>query len=113
MLRPGSSLVPTTTNLASLGSRRMLLLGLSPYVDTALRNDQAGHVRYYVLESLSSLLRENQLRVDKVQRDFLNFSNDGLGSAKLAHLFPKFGRSLIIRAIAQERAGEPTLEGHT
>ncbi len=102
VLRPGGHLVITTPNLASLGRRILLLLGRNPIVDTALRSDQAGHVRYYVRGSLTELLRENKLRVDAVLSDIVNFSNSsGLGSALLADVFPGFGRSLIIRAIAQ------------
>ena len=112
VLRPGGSLVLTTPNLASFGRRVMLLLGLNPMIDTALRRDQAGHIRYYVRRSLSTLLRENFFHVDVLQSDIVNFSNS-LGSTMFADAFPNFGKSLIIRAIAPEGSNEQKSQAYT
>jgi len=98
VMRPGGVLVISTPNMASLGRRILLLLGLNPMIDTALRKDQAGHVRYFTRGSLSGLLSENGFTVDEVCSDVINFTNGGLSSSVLAGLFPAFGRSIIVRA---------------
>ena len=53
---------------------------------------------------LIDLLIENGLRVNAVRSGIVNFSNSGLGSTMLASLFPNFGRSLIVRAVACSNA---------
>ena len=109
VIRPHGDLIITTPNLASLGRRLLLLLGFNPMTDTALRANQAGHVRYFVTESIRELLRENGFRVKLISGDFISFSNSGRGSAKLANLFPRLSRSLIIHAVAVP--SEPIIVG--
>ena len=92
------TLVLTTPNLASLGRRFLLLFGKNPYVDTALRPDQAGHIRYFVEPSLRRLLAENAFRADVVVGEAVAFNAKGAHSRFLARLFPGLAKSLIVRA---------------
>lgn len=98
VLKPAGLLVLTTPNLASLGRRLMLLLGLNPMTDTALRPEQAGHVRYFVGASIRHLLEDNGFRMERLEGDFISVTNSGRGSAYLANIFPALSRSLIVSA---------------
>jgi 2-polyprenyl-3-methyl-5-hydroxy-6-metoxy-1,4-benzoquinol methylase len=98
MLVQSGRLIVTTPNLASLGRRLMLMFGKNPYIDTALRAEQAGHVRFFVTESLTLLLRENGFAVRRVLGDSVVFSGSGAGSPRLASLFPGLAKSIIVEA---------------
>jgi 2-polyprenyl-3-methyl-5-hydroxy-6-metoxy-1,4-benzoquinol methylase len=101
---PGGQLVITTPNLASLGRRVLLLFGKNPYIDTALRPDQAGHVRYFVRESLRSLLKENGFLPETVRGEAVAFTARGMHSMLLAKVFPGLAKSLIVSAISTKKA---------
>ena len=98
VLKQNGRLVLTTPNLASLGRRLMLMFGKNPYIDTALRPDQAGHVRFFVTESLTLLLKENGFAVRRILGDSVVFSGSGAGSPRLATLFPGLAKSIIVEA---------------
>ena len=47
VLKPDGNLVLSTPNVASLGRRLMLLLGINPILEVTARKSDAGHVRYF------------------------------------------------------------------
>jgi 2-polyprenyl-3-methyl-5-hydroxy-6-metoxy-1,4-benzoquinol methylase len=100
VLRKSGRLIITTPNLASLARRIMLLLGKNPYIDTALRPDQAGHVRYFVLESLTRLLSENHFKVTRSRGDVIVYSGSGRGLRPRLPGLARFCKSLIIEAVS-------------
>jgi 2-polyprenyl-3-methyl-5-hydroxy-6-metoxy-1,4-benzoquinol methylase len=98
VLAPGGYLVLTTPNLASLGRRMLLLLGKSPFIDVSLSGG-AGHVRYFVKDSLVNLLKNHGFELDSCTSDVVNFNMTGtIYSTRITKLFPNLGRSLIVRA---------------
>jgi 2-polyprenyl-3-methyl-5-hydroxy-6-metoxy-1,4-benzoquinol methylase len=105
VVRRGGRLVITTPNLASLGRRILLALGRNPYIDTALRTDQAGHVRYFVRSSLKTLLEENGFRIEAMRGDYLGLSGQGFGSARLGKRFGPIAKSIICAATPEQVDG--------
>jgi len=105
VLRSGGSLVLTTPNLASLGRRLMLLAGINPYIDTAVRKDLAGHVRYFVRSSLKLLLAENGFAVRELRGDYVSITPSGAGSRALAKYMPFLARGIVVRAVTEPVLG--------
>jgi 2-polyprenyl-3-methyl-5-hydroxy-6-metoxy-1,4-benzoquinol methylase len=101
VLKPGGRLVLTTPNVASLARRLLLLAGVSPWLDTALRSEQAGHVRYFTRSTIKALVEEHRFVVDEMAGDYVNLSAAGAGSAMLAALLPQFARCIVLAATAQ------------
>jgi len=96
--RPGYAVV-TTPNLASLGRRLLLLFGRNPLTETRWTPGSAGHVRYFVKDSLFELFESHDFHVSNFSSDVVNFDNTGQRfSTRLARLFPTSGRSLILKA---------------
>ena len=99
VLKNGGKLIITTPNLASLARRLLLLLGKNPLIEVSINKDTAGHIRYFVKETLLDLLEKYDYRVDKFTSDTVNFNSTGsLSSIRLARMFPTIGRTLIVRA---------------
>ena len=99
VLKPGGFLVLSTPNLASLGRRILLLFGMNPVMELTTRDNQAGHVRYFVFKSLKTILNDNGFSIVEFTSDVVNFNFNGtLCSNRLAKLVPTLGRSLIIKA---------------
>lgn len=99
VLNDGGYLVLTTPNIASLGRRIFLLFGKSPLIEVTARNYDAGHIRYFTIESLKNLLIQNSLEVKEVKSNTVNLSNNGkLHSKFLAMIFPSLGNSIIVKA---------------
>lgn len=95
--RTDGDIVLTTPNMASLGRRLLLLTGKDPLTNVSWFSG-AGHIRYFVKETLVSLLKENGLKIIELKSDIVNFSlKGGLSSVKLAQWFPSIGRGLIAR----------------
>jgi 2-polyprenyl-3-methyl-5-hydroxy-6-metoxy-1,4-benzoquinol methylase len=100
VLKKGGILVISTPNTASLGRRILLLLGKNPATELTTRQGQAGHVRYFVYDSLKSILEDNGFFVADFRSDVINMDYKGkITSSTLAKIFPTLGRSLIIKAI--------------
>lgn len=95
-------IIITTPNVASLGRRMMLLLGINPYLEVSLRTDMSipgiGHIRYFTKSTLFELLRLNSLKVIELKSDAV-FLNKRIYSRMLAKFFPTLGRSLIVKCI--------------
>jgi len=98
VLKDGGTFIVSTPNLASLGRRVLLLFGKNPVTETNTREGQAGHVRYFVYDTLKSALEDNGFEVVEFSSDVINFNKSGLlCSSRLARVFPAFGRSLIFK----------------
>jgi len=99
VLKDKGFVVMTTPNLASLGRRLLLLLGKNPVIETSWKKGSAGHVRYFVKNTLFDLFEAHSFRVERFCTDVVNFDNSGRHfSTRLAKLFPTVGRSLIVKA---------------
>jgi methionine biosynthesis protein MetW len=100
VLKNDGCLIISTPNLAALGRRLLLFLGKNPLMELTTRGNEAGHLRYYVIDTLKSILLDNKLRVTEYRSDIVNFNELGtLSSTTLARLVPTFGRSLIVKAV--------------
>lgn len=107
VLKPGGSLVITTPNIASLGRRLYLLLGLNPFLEASLTFPAwvSGHVRFFTMSLLADYLRHMGLTVEERCSDAVVFTPHGeLWSRRLARLFPTLGRTLVVKC----RKSEPT-----
>ena len=97
VIRPDGEIVLTTPNLASLGRRLLLLVGKDPLTNIKWFSG-AGHLRYFVKETLLRLLKEYDFEIIELKSDIVNFSlSGGLHSVKLAQWFPSIGRGLIVK----------------
>ncbi len=98
VLRPDGFLVLTTPNLASLGRRLLLFLGKNPLMEAGCLEAVAGHLRYFVKDSLFELLRRRNFAIVSFKSSVVNFNASGsLYSRILADFFPTLGSSLIVK----------------
>jgi len=97
LLKDDGIFIVTTPNLASLGRRIYLLCGKNPVIEVSPEVDQAaGHIRYFVKESLYWILKRHRLMPLKFNSDVVHFDKSGrFKSHLLAKLVPGFGRTLI------------------
>ena len=92
-------LIITTPNLATLGRRLMLLCGKNPLIEVSCQGEAAGHIRYFVKESLFDLLDKHGLEIDGFFSDGINFDSKGkLFLRWPARILPSFGKTLIVKA---------------
>ncbi len=98
ILKKDGLLVITTPNVASLGRRIMLLLGINPILEYKL-SEGAGHIRYFTFKDLKFFLIENGFKIIKMETDAINISFNGkIYSKFLGKLFPTFGRCIFCLA---------------
>lgn len=97
MLKPKGYLLISTPNLASLGRRLMLLLGLSPIIEVSPNEiDSPGHIRYFTFKTLKRLLGKHGFEILVKRSDVLNLTNDGVvRSLLIPKLFPTISQSII------------------
>ena len=101
ILKPDGEVVLTTPNLASLGRRFLLLFGRDPLTNQSLFSG-AGHIRYFVKQTLTDLLAQNNLKIVEFRSDVVNLNDKGnIFSTKLARWFPNLGRGLVVKAVPQ------------
>jgi len=101
-LKTGGYIIITTPNLATLGRRLLLLFGRNPHIEYYYRADSAGHVKYFVRDTLVDLLKFNGFKIERLTSDIVNFNASGsVKSALLARLWPGIGRTLIVKAVKQ------------
>ena len=98
VLRPGGFLVLSTPNLASLGRRFLLIFGRNPFIDISPRRG-AGHVRYFVKDTLFEILMLHGFKIVYFTSDVVNLNRTGsIYSTSIVKIFPTLGRSLIVKA---------------
>jgi 2-polyprenyl-3-methyl-5-hydroxy-6-metoxy-1,4-benzoquinol methylase len=97
LLKPNGYLLLSTPNIASLGRRMLLLLGINPLLEISPNySDSSGHIRYFTHSSLNQLIDHHKFTELKFTSDIINFDNSGkISSVKLAKIFPSIGQSLI------------------
>ncbi len=94
ILKTDGRLILTTPNLASLGRRLMLLFGKNPYMEVS-KYDKihgfrvAGHLRYFVKDTLYKLLDYHGFVIEEITCERLNLGF--ITSTKLAKFFPTLG----------------------
>lgn len=99
VLKKNGHLIITTPNIAALGRRLLLLLGMDPLVEITARSYDAGHIRYFTFDTLTRLLIENSFEVEHISSTHISFNGSGkFYSTKLAKLFPKLGSTIIVKA---------------
>lgn len=99
VLKPNGILVVTTPNLATLGRRLLLLVNRNPHIEISFTGGAAGHIRYFIQQTLLNILVKHNFKVDTFRSDVINFNASGsLCSYMLAKMFPTLGQSLIVRA---------------
>ncbi|MDO9464798.1 MAG: class I SAM-dependent methyltransferase [bacterium] len=104
LLKPNAMLIISTPNIASLGRRLLLMLGISPIIELSLnKNTGSGHIRYFTFATLKDLLEKHFLKVLVKKSDVVNLSRDGKFKISfLAKIIPSFGQSIIYLCQKQE-----------
>ncbi len=98
VLKATGNLVLTTPNLASLGRRLFLLLGLNPVMEVSCSEGSAGHIRYFVKSTLSQLLTQAGFVKQAFFSDVVNFDSSGMHfSILMARVFPALAKTLIVK----------------
>lgn len=77
VLKTGGKLIVTTPNVASLGRRLMLLLGINPFLEYSLKLPHkgpppVGHIRYYTVQTLKEQLEDHGFKDIKIKGSVLN-----------------------------------------
>ncbi len=108
IVKPGGQLILTTPNLASLGRRLLLLVGLNPFVEVSPTEpvsglEPVGHLRYFVKRSLVSLLERHGCLVNHITSDCLAIGP--WNSAFLGRMIPSLAWRFILLATAAEAPG--------
>jgi len=100
ILRPDGFAVFTTPNLAALGRRLMLLVGMNPHIEISFRDcGAAGHIRYFIRDTMNALLKKHGFCAEQLVSDVVNFNSTGsLSSQLLARIFPSIGSTIIVKA---------------
>lgn len=102
-LKSDGELILTTPNLAALGRRLLLLVNRNPHMEISLEKESAGHVRYFMKQTLKWLLEKNGFKIVEFRSDVINFNSSGtLKSVLLAKIFPTLGKSLIVKCIKKK-----------
>ena len=98
VLKKGGKLLITTPNVASIGRRIMLFLGINPFLEYSAYLPTAnlppvGHVRYYTRNDLLRQLKKHNFDSVSIHGDELNliFFQTGL----LKSFFPSFCKELL------------------
>ncbi len=100
VLKMNGKLILSTPNIASLGRRIMLLMGINPIIEVSPNKpESSGHIRYFTFETIQELLVERGFVIEKIKSDVVNFSASGKANVKfIAKIFPRLGQSIIILA---------------
>lgn len=103
VLKNNGKIIITTPNIASLGRRIMLLLGISPYIEYSIVQTtnglpSVGHIRYFTVKTLNDLLGKNGYKEIFVTSDYLVLPFMQL--PMFGKIFPSIGRNLF--AIAKK-----------
>lgn len=100
ILKKEGRLVLSTPNLASLGRRLCMLAGKNPLIEIEFEGESAGHVRYFVKDTLMDFLNKYGFEAEEFRSDVVNFDNSGRHFSRLlAKIAPGLGKSLIVKGI--------------
>lgn len=105
MLVPDGRLIITTPNVASLGRRFLLLLGINPILENRVKiSESAGHIRYFTFKDMHKILMDNKFEIIESRSDVVNLNNKGtMFITWMPRLYKKFGRSIMICASKIEK----------
>jgi len=100
VLKPNGQFILTTPNIASLGARLSLLMGVAPWmIETELTSQTSGHIRYYTFSSLHKLLSKYKFFLAESSTDILSVTPKFY--IKWNNNFPSFlksfGRIIIVK----------------
>lgn len=99
VLRDNGEVIVSTPNVVSLGRRLLFLFGSNPNLEYTSRPHNSGHIRYFTLSNLTSLLEENGFEILYKGATLVNLSLSGnLSSTLLAKILPTLGTSLVVKA---------------
>lgn len=109
LLRKDGLLLLSTPNIASLGRRFLLLLGISPIIEISPNEiDSPGHIRYFTFKTLKRLLEKHGYKIISGGSDVLNLTGDGvIRSLLIPKLFPTIGQSIIY--LCQKKRNEKNI----
>lgn len=101
VLKPEGKLILSTPNLASLGRRLLLLFGKNPFMEVSKYDEingfpSAGHLRYFMKDSLNQFLKFHGFIVEKFTSDGFNLGF--LSSIRLAKIFPSLSVRFVVLA---------------
>lgn len=103
----------STPNVASLGRRCMLLLGISPYLEFSPHLStnglpSVGHIRYYTVKTLSEQLNYHNFSVNTIEGDLCVVGPFSMRS--FAQKIPTFCRQLLVVAEKASNIEKPEWE---
>lgn len=98
ILQKNGILIITTPNVASLGRRIMLLLGISPFLEVSAELPvnglpSAGHIRYYTIGTLKNQLEYNGFSIRELKGS--GMENSSLLSRFMGNFFPSFSPLIL------------------
>ena len=101
ILKLNGELIITTPNLASIGRRLLLLFGKNPYIEVSYNENvngfpAVGHVKYFTIKTLSTLVETYGFKVTSYTSDNINIGK--FHSIKLAKLMPTLSWRIILKA---------------
>lgn len=104
MLIPDGYLLISTPNIASLGRRILLLLGINPIIEISPNEiDSPGHIRYFTFKTMRWLLEKHGFKILMTRSDVLNLTSNGsINSLLIPKLIPTIGQSII--CLCQKKA---------
>jgi 2-polyprenyl-3-methyl-5-hydroxy-6-metoxy-1,4-benzoquinol methylase len=100
VLKPNGFLVLTTPNLACFSKRILLFLGKNPYQEASFTfpKGAVGHLREFTYELLKEFVESNGFELVEFKTDVVSIPGlPEFMQVTLGKLFPKFGRSLIMK----------------
>lgn len=97
LLKKNGLLLLSTPNIASLGRRILLLLGINPIIEISPNEiDSPGHIRYFTFKTLKWLLEKHSFKILSGKSDVLNLTGSGkFKSLLIPKIFPSIGQSVI------------------
>lgn len=97
ILKKDGYLSLSTPNIASMGRRLMLLVGISPIIEVSPNEiDSPGHIRYFTFKTLKWLLEKHTFKILIERSDVLNLTSNGtVRSLLIPKIFPTIGQSVI------------------
>ncbi len=102
VLKPKGQFIITTPNLAAVGARLSLLLGITPWtIETELTPESSGHIRYFTYNTLDRLLTKYGFRLKEAQADVLSLTSRFYTqwNKNYPSFLRQFGRIIIVKYV--------------